>query len=62
MVLNMKQLLNNMSKTTEQRITDIVKEYAPCTGKFTKLDEAILITELEALVLSAKLDQLKESK
>lgn len=49
-------------KTTEQRIEEIVQEYSPRSGLSKTLDEEILKRELEALVLSAKLDQLKESK
>ena len=50
-----------MSKTTEQRIEEMVTEVID-TKSFDEVDGVILTTMLEALVLSAKLDQLKESK
>ena len=50
-----------MSKTTEQRIEEIVKDVVGA-GSLGHLQLEIVRLELEALVLSAKLDQLKESK
>lgn len=50
-----------MSKTTEQRIEEIMKE-VKIEVDSDCYSEEILKQMLENLILSAKLDQLKESK
>ena len=51
-------------KTTQERIDEIVKNYQPADGSdnYVEIDDAILRGLLEALVLSAKLELLKEDK
>lgn len=50
-----------MSKTTEQRIEEII-DWVMIETRLDEPDSLVFRLKLEALVLSAKLDQLKESK
>ncbi len=49
-------------KTTQERIEEIVIKYADNSIKYTSIEKVMLQKELEALVLSAGLDALKEFK
>lgn len=50
-----------MSKTTEQRIEEII-DWVMIETRLDEPDSLVFRLKLEGLVLSAKLDQLKESK
>lgn len=47
-------------KTTEERIEEIMNKFVPVCEDTKGIEEEILRHQLEALVLQAKLEQLKE--
>ena len=49
-------------KTTQDRIEEIVIKYADSSIEYTSVEKVMLQKELEALVLSAKLETLEELK